>query len=1668
MKNLYFSLIALLCSFSSFAIVAPITGGLAICQGVSTPLTDASTGGTWSSSNPAVATVGSTGVVTGVFTGSTSAGTATISYIVGAAYATVVVTVNPYPTSILGTLALCVGYTTALTDATPGGTWSSSFPGAATVDPPSGVVTGLAAGTLVITYAQPTGCFVTSIVTVYPIPAAITGSLSTCVGSSTSLTDAAPLGVWSSSNPAIGSVSTTGVVTGVSLGVANINYVLATGCMVATTVTVNPFPTPILGTLSACDGTATSLSDATPGGAWSSSNPGIYTINLFTGIGTGISSGTAVISYTIGSAACSATAVVTINPLPGPILGPLTLCTGSSTTLSDSYPGGTWSSGSSNISIGSSSSIVTGISAGVAIVTYTNAAGCSLTAVVTVNPIPPAIAGITNVCVGANTTLSDAAVGGIWTSANSSVAAVAVGTGIVSGIAVGFTNISYTLPTGCAINTTVAVITCTCSGTPAGGLAVASDTAHCYGYPTTFSISGGVMTSSAFSFQWQTSPDGITWTDLAGATTATYSYIAPVSQYYQCAVTCVASGLTATSSPVHVTVTNVIGAHSVISTPDTACNAAHFYISTCGHSSSYNVTTYFGDGSSSNTALTTTSLCHADVYHSYASAGTYSVKQVLYMGSTALDSITFSYEYLYCHTLPLKFYFDANSNCTFDAGDVYNGSSLSVEVDSNGIAIDTLTATSGLYYKAYGAVGTVYGFRVLPLPGGLVVSCLSSSTVYDTITTYSSYATTYVGLNCGSSGGGFDLSVASSAASSTGRHTQKTNITVTNTTCSAAAPVVTMVYDTKYTYDAPGYSSYLTSPLPTSVSGNTLTWNLSALSAGASQLITVWIERPTILGWLTPGDTVNTMISVSPVVGDINPDNNTITKTDTVKSSWDPNDIEVSPQGYVLPCTQLQYKINFENTGNDTAHNIYVLDTLSDNLDPRSLAIVTASATMNISMLTDGGYNVARFDFPNINLLDTSRHNNSDGLVIFNITAKTALGDGTIIANQAGIYFDDNPVVNTNSVQNAIGISQITGGSNVCAGAFDTLINASPGGVWNATNSDAVVSGGVVTGMIPGLDTISYTVSNSCASKSAIQIVAISAVPAPAAIIGTLNVCLGSTTLLSDTSASGSWSSGAATAALIGRSGLVLGVMAGTATISYSVTNSCGTGVASSVVSVNPLPYAGIISGLAAICAGTGTTLSSTVSGGSWSSGSTGVATVGSMGDVAAITGGNATITYTFINSCGSDMATYTETVIALPDAGTITGLADLCPGTATTLSSTTTGGSWSSGGSVVASVIADGEVTGVAAGSAIISYTVSNDCGTDVATYTESINPLPDAGFITGDTSLCQGATITLSSSATEGSWTTSSTAIASVGSTGEVTGVAGGIATISYTVSNSCGTDITTFSEDIHELVIPSVGISPGDTVCAGVPTSFVAMGAGGGLTPVYQWTVNDSIVGTGSVYSFVPSSGDSVSVTMRSSAVCATPDSATQTVTIVTETTLIPVVLISADPGFTISAGEADTIQITAINAGTAPSYEWYLNGALVPGITSSVYFNTFNDHDSVSCRVTSNGLCGGYPSFNSVVIHVNNTGIGQVSADHDIALYPNPASEKLNVTWENYSQGGASVIISDIAGREVFRTTINVTKSQGHTSFDLPTLQNGIYLVNIISASGQYHSKLEIKK
>ena len=133
--------------------------------------------------------------------------------------APVIITVNPLPavSSITGTLQVCINSTTTLTDAITGGVWSSLNTGIATIDA-SGVVTGVSAGTATINYTitNANGCdsTVNALVTVNTLPAvaAITGNLHVCIGNSTQLNDATTGGTWSSSNSAVATVNSSGLV----------------------------------------------------------------------------------------------------------------------------------------------------------------------------------------------------------------------------------------------------------------------------------------------------------------------------------------------------------------------------------------------------------------------------------------------------------------------------------------------------------------------------------------------------------------------------------------------------------------------------------------------------------------------------------------------------------------------------------------------------------------------------------------------------------------------------------------------------------------------------------------------------------------------------------------------------------------------------------------------------------------------------------------------------------------------------------------------------------------------------------------------------------------------------------------------------------------------------------------------------------------------------------------------------------------------------------------------------------------------------------------------------------------------------------------------------------------------------------------------------------------
>ncbi len=174
-------------------------------------------------------------------------------------------------------------------------------------------------------------------------------------------------------------------------------------------------------------------------------------------------------------------------------------------------------------------------------------------------------------------------------------------------------------------------------------------------------------------------------------------------------------------------------------------------------------------------------------------------------------------------------------------------------------------------------------------------------------------------------------------------------------------------------------------------------------------------------------------------------------------------------------------------------------------------------------------------------------------------------------------------------------------------------------------------------------------------------------------------------------------------------------------------------------------------------------------------------------------------------------------------NAGTITGTNTLCAGVSATLTDTVAGGTWSSSSTSVS--VSGGVVTAATAGSATISYSVSNSCGSATDTMEIIINSMPDAGSISAIDSICEGSELLLTSSAPGGAWSSSNTAIITVTAAGMITATAPGTATLSYAVANSCGTATATHTmrvipmadcnpSGVGTTTTPSVAIYPNPT--------------------------------------------------------------------------------------------------------------------------------------------------------------------------------------------------------------------------------------------------------------
>jgi uncharacterized protein YjdB len=341
-----------------------------ICSGNSVLLSP-NTGGTWTSSNPAIASVGSiNGLVSGL-----SPGKAVFNFnsqATGCSAVTDSLTVSPNPEVYSDFSQLCVGGTTLLYPANSG-VWTSLDPDIVFIS--GNLAIGLSPGFVLLNYTDnATGCQNQLFLPVNDrVTASFTDDSAICIGENTFLSPSTG-GSWTSSNSAIATVNNDGMVTGISQGTVFFTFTeYATGCNTLPTPLMTIHPNPVVslsGSEFICIGGNTQALPES-GGIWQSNQVPVAEISS-SGLITAISSGFADFTFTNEVTGCSATTdqVYVFDNIQASIQGASVVCVGGTTTL---FPtsGGAWTSSDSTVAIVSENGVVTATGTGKVVFSYT-------------------------------------------------------------------------------------------------------------------------------------------------------------------------------------------------------------------------------------------------------------------------------------------------------------------------------------------------------------------------------------------------------------------------------------------------------------------------------------------------------------------------------------------------------------------------------------------------------------------------------------------------------------------------------------------------------------------------------------------------------------------------------------------------------------------------------------------------------------------------------------------------------------------------------------------------------------------------------------------------------------------------------------------------------------------------------------------------------------------------------------------------------------------------------------------------------------------------------------------------------------------------------------------------------------------------------------------------
>ena len=197
--------------------------------------------------------------------------------------------------------------------------------------------------------------------------------------------------------------------------------------------------------------------------------------------------------------------------------------------------------------------------------------------------------------------------------------------------------------------------------------------------------------------------------------------------------------------------------------------------------------------------------------------------------------------------------------------------------------------------------------------------------------------------------------------------------------------------------------------------GTGFTYSFTNLLPGETRYFFVIMTVPTT-PTVSLGDLLTDSVSIS-APDDIDLTNNSNTNSQIVVNSYDPND-KLESHGKNIPIDQFAeddyffYTIRFQNNGTADAIDVRVEDVLNSQIDEETVRMVSSSHNYTLKRVD----NLLVWDFKNIHLPASSINpSGSIGYIQFKVRLNPGFSAGTIIPNNASIFFDTNPAIVTNT-----------------------------------------------------------------------------------------------------------------------------------------------------------------------------------------------------------------------------------------------------------------------------------------------------------------------------------------------------------------------------------------------------------------------------------------------------------------------------------------------------------------------------------------------------------------------------------------------------------------------------------------------------------------------------